>query len=301
MRRSILPMILGMVCAIAWPLFAEEGPSCADCHDEVAAGMKNQIHMRIKSFEVYGREVGCVGCHGDGTAHMEEGDPALIRTFQKADDNQVCIECHQNKQHPDWASSTHAMEGIVCTDCHTIHKRNNPLNTCRKCHADVYGQFRLPNHHPVREGKMSCVSCHDPHSSTDMMLKTPTGRTNELCYTCHQDKEGPFVFEHEPVEEDCMLCHVAHGSVADNLLTAQEPMLCHRIRESLWKPQHECGHDITLQPVPFPDPRYRSALADGFRRWSRTGAVRKGEAYEIRSTHSAHHRPRHTAPVGDGG
>lgn len=226
MRRSILPMILGMVCAIAWPLFAQEGPSCADCHDEVAAGMKNQIHMRIKSFEVYGREVGCVGCHGDGTAHMEEGDPALIRTFQKADDNQVCIECHQNKQHPDWASSTHAMEGILCTDCHTIHTQSNPLDTCKKCHADVYGQFRLPNHHPVREGKMSCVSCHDPHSSTEMMLKTPTGRTNDLCYTCHQDKEGPFVFEHEPVEEDCTLCHLAHGSVAENLLTAQEPVLC---------------------------------------------------------------------------
>ena len=226
MRRSILPMILGMVCAIAWPLFAQEGPSCADCHDEVAAGMKNQIHMRIKSFEVYGREVGCVGCHGDGTAHMEEGDPALIRTFQKADDNKVCIECHQNKNHPDWASSTHAMEGILCTDCHTIHTRNNPMDTCKKCHADVYGQFRLPNHHPVREGKMSCVSCHDPHSSNEMMLKTSTGRVNDLCYTCHQDKEGPFVFEHEPVEEDCTLCHLSHGSVAENLLTAQEPMLC---------------------------------------------------------------------------
>jgi DmsE family decaheme c-type cytochrome len=57
------------------------------------------------------------------------------------------------------------------------------------------------------------------------MLKTRM-RKADLCYTCHQDKEGPFMFEHPPVQEDCSLCHTPHGSVADNLLTASEPTLC---------------------------------------------------------------------------
>ena len=36
-------------------------------------------------------------------------------------------------------------------------------NTCFKCHMDVRGQFNLPNHHPVPEGRMSCIQCHPPH------------------------------------------------------------------------------------------------------------------------------------------
>ena len=55
---------------------------CADCHEETAAAMANQVHMRLAPFETYGRPVGCEGCHGPGSAHVEEGgDPALIRRF----------------------------------------------------------------------------------------------------------------------------------------------------------------------------------------------------------------------------
>ena len=230
MRGSILLAFVGMACALAAPAFAGNAPVCAECHDEVVAGMTNQIHMRIKSFEVYGRDVGCVGCHGSGEAHMEEGDAELINTFQKAEDFTVCIDCHQTKGMAEWSASTHAMEGITCTECHSIHTRNNPLDSCKRCHADVYQEFEMPNHHPVREGKMTCTDCHDPHLATEAQLRTHT-RLNDLCFTCHQDKEGPFIFEHEPVVEDCRLCHLPHGSVADNLLTANEPMLCLQCHE----------------------------------------------------------------------
>ncbi|HPK65821.1 MAG TPA: hypothetical protein PKX99_04495, partial [Thermoanaerobaculia bacterium] len=55
---------------------------CADCHEETAAAMANQVHMRLAPFETYGRPVGCEGCHGPGSTHVEEGgDPALIRRF----------------------------------------------------------------------------------------------------------------------------------------------------------------------------------------------------------------------------
>ena len=77
---------------------------------------------------------------------------------------------------------------------------------------------------------MSCVSCHDTHAATEHQLRTAM-RTNDLCYDCHQSKEGPFVFEHEPVVEDCGLCHRPHGAVADNLLTVNEPMLCLQCHE----------------------------------------------------------------------
>jgi DmsE family decaheme c-type cytochrome len=162
---------------------------------------------------------------------MEEGDPSLIRTFSnRLEATSACLDCHSLKGQGEWMASTHAMENISCLDCHSIHKTANPLNTCKDCHQQVYAQFELPSHHPVPEGKMSCASCHDPHAATDFQLKTSM-RLNDLCYTCHQNKEGPFVFEHAPVVEDCSLCHTAHGAIPNNLLTANEPTVCLQCHE----------------------------------------------------------------------
>jgi DmsE family decaheme c-type cytochrome len=232
MSRSILLALAGVMCAVGLGVAEDESP-CAMCHDEVAAAMVNQVHMRIKPFEVYGRQVGCEGCHGDGEAHMEEGDPALIRTFagNTAEDAAACLDCHTDKGLPEWEASSHALQNIYCLDCHAVHKTVNPLDSCKDCHKEVYAQFQLPSHHPLPEGKMGCQSCHNPHAATEHQLVNNHMRLNDLCYECHQNKEGPFIFEHAPVVEDCSLCHSAHGAVADNLQNVNQPTLCLQCHE----------------------------------------------------------------------
>jgi predicted CXXCH cytochrome family protein len=49
---------------------------------------------------------------------------------------------------------------------------------------------------------------------------------NDTCYTCHMEKRGPFVRTHQPVQENCAICHNPHGSVHDNLLKVRAPFLC---------------------------------------------------------------------------
>jgi DmsE family decaheme c-type cytochrome len=59
------------------------------------------------------------------------------------------------------------------------------------------------------------------------MLKV--GNTiNEACSSCHTEKRGPFLWEHEPVRENCTTCHDSHGSSNDRMLVAKAPMLCQR-------------------------------------------------------------------------
>jgi DmsE family decaheme c-type cytochrome len=50
--------------------------------------------------------------------------------------------------------------------------------------------------------------------------------TNATCYTCHAEKRGPFVHNHQPVVEDCGNCHNPHGTTADAMLKARQPFLC---------------------------------------------------------------------------
>jgi DmsE family decaheme c-type cytochrome len=74
---------------------------------------------------------------------------------------------------------------------------------------------------------MTCTSCHDVHDGSKPKL-IKADYTNELCYQCHTEKRGPFLWEHAPVRENCLNCHNPHGSNHDKLLVSQMPWLCQR-------------------------------------------------------------------------
>jgi DmsE family decaheme c-type cytochrome len=88
------------------------------------------------------------------------------------------------------------------------------------------------SHHPVREGRMNCSSCHNTHGgNTEHLLKNAESE-KAFCTNCHPNKQGPFVFEHAAVEEGCNVCHQPHGTTADNLLKQNEPFLCLQCHEA---------------------------------------------------------------------
>lgn len=232
MRRAPLGLLMFLIAswqvAVAAPT---QNSACVSCHEAAVDGFTLDTHSRIASFETPGGLVGCGSCHGDVASHLESGDPSAVRSFGKdpQGDTQVCLTCHGRSDKAAFAAGAHGGE-VACNSCHTIHSKKSASSTCGHCHADVQAQFLAPSHHPVSEGKMTCASCHNVHSAQPAALAVE-GRTNDLCVSCHSEKEGPFIFQHEPVEEDCMTCHQPHGAVADNLLQANEPFLCLQCHE----------------------------------------------------------------------
>lgn len=238
---------------------------CATCHDAVAQQFQHSVHARLAEHETRGKKDlrGCQACHGAGSAHAESADPEKIFSFKKAEARAataVCLDCHRDHTGADWASSEHALAGMSCNDCHRIHQsrrsfavgqqalpglrmihENAPpprysLNKpepqlCLECHKDMTARMMMTSRHPVREGKMKCSSCHQPHGSPIRQLRTEE-RVNDLCLKCHTAKQGPFVFEHPPVVENCLTCHEPHGTVANNLLRQNEPFLCLQCHEA---------------------------------------------------------------------
>ncbi len=212
--------------------------ACLECHDGVMKNFSKNVHSRLKDFELKGLKKGCESCHGPGGAHAEEGDVEKIVSFKKGSKSgtsAACLSCHRSLKASDWNLSDHAATEVGCAVCHPIHKgkdlKAEDPYLCLKCHTDIKVETMYPSHHPLREGKMKCSSCHQHHGSLVNNLKT-NERLNDLCYSCHADKRGPFVFEHAPVQEDCMACHNPHGSVANNLLKQNEPFLCLQCHES---------------------------------------------------------------------
>lgn len=180
--------------------------------------------------------------------------------------NQACADCHSDIVR-EFPSSPHArlhIEGAAmpgqggCESCHgpgsehirtggsaslIINPGKNPAS-CFQCHLDVQAEFNLPQHHPVIEGFMNCVDCHDPHGGD--IFKSAGGlamaRQNESCARCHEAQTRPFVFEHEALREGCVVCHNPHGSINQKLLVDNDPNLCLRCHAQAQGPDVPAGH-----------------------------------------------------------
>jgi DmsE family decaheme c-type cytochrome len=246
----ILPLMLLMTMALlgAAASIADDG-GCTGCHtasaDKPVHAILQTPHGRIKG----GGNAACTSCHGESEAHA--GNPsqeAPTTSFgprwalPAEGSNAACLSCHQGEQQMFWNGSVHETEDTACTDCHQLHRNQDPvltadgeLSTCLTCHTKVQAEIRLPSRHPIVEGKTSCSDCHNPHgSSSDFALLAPT--LNDSCYGCHAEKRGPHLWEHPPAAEDCSLCHRPHGSVNERLLTSRAPFLCQQCHSAAFHP-----------------------------------------------------------------
>ena len=109
-----------------------------------------------------------------------------------------------------------------------INPRKDP-SACFACHLDKKAEFKLPFHHPVMEGKMSCADCHSAHGEeVRPWTATSMEGVNEACFKCHKEQRGPFAWEHEALREGCTTCHKVHGSIHEKMLVARDNNLCLR-------------------------------------------------------------------------
>ncbi len=200
--------------------------------------------------------VNCESCHGAGSLAIENLTPEKMQADAKAGKQSacdfktfvdiknlpaqakslICLKCHSANATfnlHNWNAGTHNLADVSCSDCHPIHAGHNlkvrPRDMaamCDRCHLEVKAQFSLPNHHPVPENKVFCNDCHDPHGGGSAEKNLRKDTVKATCTQCHAEKEGPFLYEHADLTEDCRACHTPHGSVNNKLLILREPYLC---------------------------------------------------------------------------
>ena len=216
--------------------------TCVDCHTDQDTSLKSSQHGRVKNTRTPAAGLGCESCHGPGQAHIDDEEKGHIVKFaamKAADVSQTCLTCHARGAHAGWEGSTHEARNLSCTTCHSVHKpvsaehqlvKVTEKALCATCHrSQVIKTERAVAHMPVREGKMSCSSCHNPHGSISNVKALKVGSSiGESCTSCHAEMRGPVLWEHAPVRESCTTCHDPHGSSNDRMLNVRMPMLCQR-------------------------------------------------------------------------
>lgn len=225
--------------------FVNNDEACADCHEKGKHKFDGGAHtlaFRTANTAVQGT---CESCHGPRGKHVNDEKPIPVWTAEApaspAQQSGICMQCHASSARMSFKAGAHLAADVSCTACHNASPtqagtsraangrgvasaRANATDLCFSCHSSVRGEMSRPSHHPVREGRMDCASCHNVHGSNPALLKSVT--VTETCTSCHTEKRGPFLWEHAPSRENCANCHSAHGTASRKLLNKKEAFLC---------------------------------------------------------------------------
>ncbi len=182
--------------------------NCLACH---ATDLRFDFDPATKTYSTHWLElaIGCEACHNPGSKHNEFFEKKPLRDYARKEMNDTFIS---NQKYFDYVRSTE-----LCASCHGT-KTNYflgywPGDRGFDYYSPILMDFNSPDQqgdfypdgHPTRfnhflefmgsrcflDGKATCVSCHDGHSSeNDSLLLVPKERSNVLCLNCHQEKYG---------------------------------------------------------------------------------------------------------------
>lgn len=203
---------------------------CAVCHS---------TNVNAADFSYGEGGIGCEGCHGPGRAHAVQGDKNRIASGRGSDN---CGRCHiagGEEGVAELASTAAALAsqngpGMRLTD---IPGLKLPSIDAKKLwpqpgekHRRTYLMWAA-SRHAGSATPASCVSCHDPHNSSNPFQLTMD--VEKLCESCHRQRailqgKGAKGIEdtrsfHSGV--NCASCHMSERNHLMRLIRPDDPDL----------------------------------------------------------------------------
>ncbi len=201
---------------------------CMSCHNgypDFVAGSENKYNV-VKG------GIDCERCHGAGSLHVAEKQLGKIIDTSKGPDysivnprrlpidlqNNVCQRCHLQ-------GIAVLNDGKTFLDYHPGMKLSEVMNVFMPEYEGAQDKMIMASHVErmkksrcfVESGKMSCITCHNPHVSVKF---TPRSQYLNACQSCHSGAKGQVACtEKESVRaaknNDCVTCHMPHNGSID--------------------------------------------------------------------------------------
>jgi hypothetical protein len=211
---------------------------CINCHSGRSAPLPNRpgAYAETAFPEL---AVGCENCHGPGEAHVKSlgKRPATIVNPAKLTPRlaeNICMNCHQ-------AGETRVLQpgknyhdfrpGKWLFDTAVIVKQ--PARTAEQQDADLlehYSAMRASRCFRESNGRLSCLTCHDPHIQPGQAEAVGYFRTK--CLTCHTEQNCRVSLKIRAAQtpaDDCAGCHmpkrpvqqISHSALTNHRIPAR--------------------------------------------------------------------------------
>lgn len=200
---------------------------CMSCHNGYPKFVDNSQNKYVS----LKTGIDCERCHGPGGLHVQEKEAGNIVDTSKGPDytivnprrlstelqNNICQRCH--------------LQGIAVLndgknffDFHPGMKLSEVMNVFMPQYEGARDKMIMASHVErmkksncyVSSGKMSCITCHNPHVSVKF---TPRTQYINACQSCHGGSSQPHCTESEAVRatknNDCVTCHMPHNGSID--------------------------------------------------------------------------------------
>ena len=201
---------------------------CMSCHN----GYPDFVSNSENKFNLLKTGIDCERCHGPGSLHvLERQTKPLVDTSKGPDysivnprrlsaelQNNVCQRCHLQ-------GITVLNDGKTFFDFHPGMKLSEVMNVFMPEYEGAQDKMIMASHVErmkksqcfIQSGKMSCITCHNPHVSVKF---TPRMQFINACQSCHSGASG----QHQCTESaavrttknnDCVTCHMPHNGSID--------------------------------------------------------------------------------------
>ena len=199
-------------------------PNCLFCHANRVETRPGSINgYRVPIFQ--GHAIGCERCHGPGELHLER--PALVDgkdttivnpiDLEPALRDDVCAQCHlagdqrvvrAGRQNEDYRP------GLPFPRFWTVFVQ--PPDQAEDRFVGQFEQMYASKCFRASQGRLGCISCHDPHQFPAPAAKVAYYR--DRCRECHADRGCSFPASdrlERSENDDCTGCHMPRASSVD--------------------------------------------------------------------------------------
>lgn len=207
-RPANMAQAAGILYPISDPVTGVAG--CFECHSTGPVSFDREGNVSLGESGVH-----CEACHGPGAAHAAKPRTVKITnpgSLSAGQLNQFCGRCHRLPAAP----------GAVTDWSYAWNIRHQPV------YLNASACFEKSN------GKLSCLTCHDPHESA---AKKAAAFYNNVCTNCHgTSAPSPKAVCREKEPANCIDCHMP-------LVSPQAPLRFTNHRIGVY------GDNAKLQPV----------------------------------------------------
>jgi len=215
------------------------GDLCMDCHTGLPL-MVPGSHERFQQPPFRFLTVGCERCHGAGAVHVAQrtiepyfegsGDPSIVnpRKLQPDVRDDICVQCHlagdarvlqPGKDYLDFRPGTPLGDVVAIFSVPQTVKGNHFVL------LDQFEELKLSRCWRASNGRLGCISCHDPH--VQLHGNDAVDFFRGRCLTCHTTRSCTATRAKRQATappDNCILCHmpqqtsekIDHTSITDH-------------------------------------------------------------------------------------